>query len=122
MLVQILRDLGARVIGTASTTEKLEEAKKNGAEFMVNYVEHKEDLVKKIKELTPNGEGVRVVFDGTGAGQFENDLQVLRKKGVLVSFGNSVRVMLQKSVRNLLTRYRAALFLRLLSRDLHQNR
>lgn len=82
--------MGARVIGTASTGEKLEEAKRNGAEVVINYVEDKDSLVEKIKAVTENGEGVRVVFDGTGAGQFENDLLVLRRKGVLVSFGNSV--------------------------------
>ncbi|KAH8595368.1 hypothetical protein B0O99DRAFT_709648 [Bisporella sp. PMI_857] len=89
LLCQLLAGLGVRVIGTASTAEKIEEAKRNGAEFMVNYKEDAESLVEKIKAITPDGEGVKVVFDGTGAGQFENDLLVLKRKGVLVSYGNS---------------------------------
>lgn len=98
LLCQILKALGARVIGTASTAEKLDEAKRNGAEVGINYVEEKDTMVKTIKDLTEGGEGVRVVFDGTGAGQFENDLLVLRRKGVLVSYGNSVSTLASLSI------------------------
>lgn len=90
LLSQILSSLGAHVIGTTSTAEKAAEAKANGAEHVINYVSDADTLVEKVKALTPNGEGVKVVFDGTGAGQFENDLLVLKRKGVLVSYGNSV--------------------------------
>ena len=85
---QLLKSVGARIIGTASTAEKIELAKKNGAEFMVNYKEEA-DFVGKIKEIT-GGDGVRVVFDSTGKDQFENDLQVVSRKGTVVSYGNSV--------------------------------
>jgi NADPH2:quinone reductase len=86
-LRQLLKAVGARTIGTASTAEKIELAKKNGAEFMVNYKEEK-DFVGKIKEIT-GGEGVRVVYDSTGKDQFENDLEVVARKGTVVSYGNS---------------------------------
>lgn len=88
LLCQMLKAVGARTIGTASTSEKIELAKKNGAEFMVNYKEEK-DFVGKIKEIT-GGEGVKVVFDSTGKDQFENDLEVVARKGTVVSYGNSV--------------------------------
>jgi NADPH2:quinone reductase len=87
-LCQLLKAVGARTIGTASTAEKIELAKKNGAEFMVNYKEEK-DFVGKIKEIT-GGEGVKVVYDSTGKDQFENDLEVVARKGTVVSYGNSV--------------------------------
>jgi NADPH:quinone reductase len=87
-LCQLLRVVGARTIGTASTEEKIELAKENGAEFMVNYKEEK-DFVGRIKEIT-GGEGVRAVFDSTGKDQFENDLEVVARKGTIVSYGNSV--------------------------------
>ncbi|KAK0119623.1 NADPH:quinone reductase [Cadophora gregata] len=87
-LVQLLKAVGARTIGTASTSVKIELAKKNGAEFMINYKEEK-DLVGKVKEIT-GGAGVSVVFDSTGKDQFENDLEVVARKGSIVSYGNSV--------------------------------
>jgi NADPH2:quinone reductase len=91
-LCQLLKAVGARVIGTASTSEKIELAKKNGAEFMINYKEEK-DFVGKVKEIT-GGEGVAVVFDSTGKDQFENDLEVVARKGTIVSYGNSVSCVL----------------------------
>ncbi|KAG0652710.1 NADPH:quinone reductase [Hyphodiscus hymeniophilus] len=87
MLCQLLKAVGARTIGTASTDAKIAEAKSNGAEFMINYKAEK-DLVGKVKEIT-GGEGVRVVFDSTGKDQFENDLEVVARKGTVVSYGNS---------------------------------
>ncbi|CZS88852.1 related to NADPH2:quinone reductase [Rhynchosporium graminicola] len=86
-LCQLLKSVGAKVIGTASTSEKIELAKKNGAEFMINYKEES-NLVEKVKEIT-GGDGVAVVFDSTGKDQFENDLQVVARKGTVVSYGNS---------------------------------
>ncbi|TVY21554.1 putative quinone oxidoreductase [Lachnellula arida] len=86
-LCQLLRVVGARTIGTASTAEKLELAKANGAEVVVNY-KTETDFVGRIKEIT-GGEGVKAVFDSTGKDQFENDLEVVGRKGTIVSFGNS---------------------------------
>ncbi|TVY84630.1 putative quinone oxidoreductase [Lachnellula suecica] len=86
-LCQLLKAVGAKTIGTASTAEKIALAKENGATYMVNYKEEK-DLVGKIKEIT-GGEGVRVVFDSTGKDQFENDLEIVARKGTVVSYGNS---------------------------------
>jgi len=85
---QLLKAVGARVIGTASTADKIELAKRNGAEFMINYKEETE-FVKRVKEITGD-EGVAVVFDSTGKDQFENDLEVVARKGTVVSYGNSV--------------------------------
>ena len=86
-LCQLLREVGARVIGTASTPEKMQLAQQNGAEFLINYVE--QDVVVEVKAIT-GGEGVAVVYDGVGKDQFENDLEVVARKGTIVSFGNSV--------------------------------
>jgi NADPH2:quinone reductase len=90
-LCQLLKAVGAKTIGTASTAEKIELAKKNGAQYMVNYKEEK-DFVAKIKEIT-GGEGVKVVFDSTGKDQFDNDLEVTARKGTVVSYGNSVSLI-----------------------------
>ncbi|KAI6712020.1 hypothetical protein JHW43_005477 [Diplocarpon mali] len=86
-LCQLLKAVGARTIGTASTAEKMELAKQSGAEVMVNYKEEK-DFVGKVKEIT-GPEGVKVVYDSTGKDQFDNDLEVVGRKGTVVSYGNS---------------------------------
>ncbi len=87
-LCQLLKAVGARTIGTASTAEKLALAKENGAEVVINYREEK-DLVGKVLEIT-GGEGVKAVYDSTGKDQFENDLQLTARCGTIVSYGNSV--------------------------------
>jgi NADPH2:quinone reductase len=90
-LCQLLKVVGARTIGTASTAEKIELAKKNGAEFMINYKEEN-NFVGAVKKITGE-EGVKVVFDSTGKDQFENDLELIGRKGTVVSYGNSVSVL-----------------------------
>jgi NADPH2:quinone reductase len=87
LLCQMLKEVGARVIATASSQEKLDLAKKNGAEFLINYSENK-DVVSKVLEIT-EGRGVDVVYDGVGKTTFEDDLQLVKRKGSLVSFGNA---------------------------------
>lgn len=62
-LCQLLAAVGARTIGTASTQEKCDLAKKNGAEVLINYSH--EDVKAKVMEVT-GGNGVKAVFDGVG--------------------------------------------------------
>jgi NADPH2:quinone reductase len=86
LLVQMLRSVGAKIIATASTAEKLELAKKNGADYLVNS---NDDIVAKVKEIT-GGHGVDAIFDGVGKATFDADLQMIALKGHLISFGNAV--------------------------------
>ncbi|KAI5806779.1 hypothetical protein DFH27DRAFT_608951 [Peziza echinospora] len=85
-LVQLLRDVGAHVIATASTDAKLELAKKNGAEHVINYTKNP-DWVSAVKAIT--SEGVEAVFDGNGKTTFQGSLDVLKRKGTLATFGNA---------------------------------
>ncbi|KAH6676399.1 hypothetical protein B0J14DRAFT_560700 [Halenospora varia] len=87
-LCQLLKAVGARTIGTSSNAEKLQLAKDNGAEVVINYKDEAEGFAARVKEIT-GGEGVSVVFDSTGKAQFENDLEVVKRCGTVVSFGNS---------------------------------
>lgn len=87
-LVQLLSALGGRVIGTASTAAKIEQAKAAGAEVMIDYSKPDTDLVARVMEVT-GGQGVDAVFDGVGKDTFEDDLKVVRRKGSVVSFGNA---------------------------------
>ncbi|WDR05745.1 quinone oxidoreductase [Devosia rhodophyticola] len=83
---QWAKAIGARVIGTAGSAEKLALAKAHGCDEVINYRE--EDFAARVKELT-NGRGVDVVYDGVGKDTFEKSLDCLRPRGLMVSFGNA---------------------------------
>lgn len=83
---QWLKSLGAKVIGTAGSTEKCNLVLQAGADFCVNY--RTENLVERVKAIT-NGEGVPVVYDSVGKDTFQSSLNCLRPFGLLVSFGNA---------------------------------
>lgn len=78
--------IGARVIATAGSAEKLALAKAAGADEVINYRE--EAFAPKVRELT-GGKGVDVVYDGVGKDTFEPSLDCLRPRGLMVSFGNA---------------------------------
>src|SRR4051812_46009786 len=86
LLVQIAKLLGATVIGTASTEEKAQLAKEQGADHVIPYSET--DFVPDVKKLTRD-RGVDVVYDSVGAGTFAKSLDCLRPRGMMVSFGQS---------------------------------
>ncbi|KAG9324290.1 hypothetical protein KVV02_004579 [Mortierella alpina] len=88
LLCQMCKYLGANVIGTTSTAAKAELAKKNGADYVVDYSTGYDTLVEKVNELTGN-KGVQVVFDGVGKSTFDVSLKVVRRLGTVVSFGNA---------------------------------
>ena len=83
---QWAKSLGCKVIGTVGSEEKINIAKKNGCDFVINY--SKENFTKKVLEIT-KGKGVPVVYDGVGKNTFENSINCLKIRGMLVSFGNS---------------------------------
>ena len=83
---QWAKSLGCKVIGTVGSDEKINLAKKNGCDEVINY--SKEDFAKKVMELT-NGKGLPVVYDGVGKSTFEKSLQCLKTRGMMVSFGNA---------------------------------
>lgn len=85
-LCQLLKSIGANTIGTASTQEKVDLAKKAGATHMINYSH--EDVKSKVMELTGD-KGVAAVFDGVGKSTFDLSLDCLARKGSMISFGNA---------------------------------
>lgn len=87
---QWARALGATVIGTAGSDEKVALAKAHGCHHVINY--NSEDFVARTRELT-EGRGVDVVYDGVGKSTFEKSLDCLRPRGLMVSFGNASGVV-----------------------------
>jgi NADPH2:quinone reductase len=86
LMVQMAKQAGARVIGTAGTAEKSRLARDAGADEVINYRE--QDFEAETKRLT-GGKGVDVVYDGVGQSTFDKDFNVLRPRGYLVLFGAS---------------------------------
>ncbi|GAA6184657.1 MULTISPECIES: NADPH:quinone oxidoreductase family protein [Alteromonadaceae] len=65
--VQIGKAMGAKVIAVCSTQEKLDIAKQNGADILINYTE--KDLKTALKEAT-GGKGADVVYECVGGDTF----------------------------------------------------
>jgi len=85
-LCQILKAKGVHTIATVGSEGKAATAKENGAEVVL--VEGEGVVQEKVKECT-DGKGVIAVFDGVGKSTFDRSLEVLARKGTLVSFGNA---------------------------------
>ena len=83
---QWAKSLGCIVIGTVGSDKKIDLAKKNGCDHVINY--SKENFPEKVLELT-NGIGVPVVYDGVGKDTLEGSLECLKIRGMMVSFGNA---------------------------------
>ena len=83
---QWAKSLGVKVIGTVGSDEKINIAKQNGCDEVINY--SKDDFAKKVMELT-NGKGVPVVYDGVGKSTFEKSVKCLETRGMMISFGNA---------------------------------
>src|SRR5271169_1608349 len=86
LLVQMAKNIGARVIATVSTEEKAKLAREAGADEIIFY--NKQDFDIETKRLT-DGKGVHVIYDGVGKTTFDQDLNVLRPRGYLALFGAS---------------------------------
>jgi NADPH2:quinone reductase len=86
LLLQMAKARGARVFTTVSTDEKAALARAAGADEIIFYT--REDFADKIKALT-EGRGLAVVYDSVGRSTFEQSLQSLRPRGMMVLFGGA---------------------------------
>jgi NADPH:quinone reductase-like Zn-dependent oxidoreductase len=82
--IQVAKLLGARVIATAGTDEKLARARNLGADEMINY--EKEDFARAAKRLT-GGQGVDVVIEHVGKKTWQGSLAAMAPGGRLVTCG-----------------------------------
>ena len=86
IFAQWAKSIGAKVIGTVGSDEKIEIAKANGYENVINY--SKNDFAKEVMRLTDNN-GVSAVFDGVGKNTFKGSIACLKPRGMMISFGNA---------------------------------
>ncbi len=84
--MQWLRALGVTVIGTAGSEEKAELAREHGCSHVIMY--RQESVPERVRELT-GGAGVPVVFDSVGKDTFDDSLDCLARRGLMITFGNA---------------------------------
>lgn len=84
IMCQWAKHLGATVIGTVGSDDKMAVAKAHGCDHVFRY----DDFARHVRDLT-GGRGVPVVYDSVGKTTFENSLKSLAPRGILAAFGES---------------------------------
>jgi NADPH:quinone reductase len=85
-LSQWAKALGAMVIGVVGSEEKVKPAKKNGCRHVL--VRGRDEIAASVKKIS-KGLGAHVVYDGVGKDTFTESLDCLRKRGMMVLYGNA---------------------------------
>jgi NADPH2:quinone reductase len=86
LLCQWANSLGATVLGTVGSREKVDIAHRSGCTHVILYRE--QDFVSEVRQLT-DGKGVDVVYDSVGRDTFARSLDCLRRLGMMVNFGQA---------------------------------
>jgi NADPH2:quinone reductase len=84
LLTQLSKLRGGRVVGTTSSEQKADLARKGGADEVIGY----EDFAERAREIT-GGEGVVAVYDGVGKTTFLEGLKALRPTGRMINYGSA---------------------------------
>ena len=86
LLIPWLEAIGATVVAHAGSAEKAARARKSGADhaFSCSF----DQLAQQVRSAT-GGAGVDVVFDGVGKASWDASIASLRRRGLMVSFGNA---------------------------------
>jgi NADPH2:quinone reductase len=86
LLTQIAVMKGAMVVTTVGSEEKAELSRAAGADEVIVY--RQVDFKEEVEKLT-GANSLDVVFDGVGAATFDKGLDLLRPRGMMVTFGNA---------------------------------
>ncbi|MBK6796108.1 MAG: quinone oxidoreductase [Acidobacteria bacterium] len=86
LLLQMIRKIGARAIGTVSTEAKAVLARQAGADEVILYSSR--DFEEETRRIT-GGKGVQVVYDSVGKDTFLKSLNCLAPRGMLALYGQS---------------------------------
>jgi len=86
LLVQMAKMKGAEVFATVGTEAKAELARGAGADHVIMY--RQVDFADAVEEIAGK-DAIDVVYDGVGASTFDGGLRVLRRRGVMATFGNA---------------------------------
>lgn len=97
MAIQVAKAMGAKVIVTAGSPEKLHACTKLGADVAINYKE--EDFAEVIDQSFG---GVDAILDIMGASYFERNLAALTRNGRMVTIGTQGGVKVEFNLMNML--------------------
>lgn len=86
LLTQIAAMKGARVITTVGSAEKADLSRQAGADDVIVYTET--DFKEAVEDLVGE-KSLDVVYDGVGAATFDKSIDLLRPRGMMVTFGNA---------------------------------
>ena len=82
--IEIGKQLGARVIATAGSADKLQAAQRHGADLVVNY---REQSFRDVVLDATDGRGADVIFDPVGGETFDMSLRCIAPDGRLIPMG-----------------------------------
>jgi NADPH2:quinone reductase len=86
LLTQIARMRGAHVITTVGSEDKVDLSRAAGANEVIVYTDV--DFKEAIEDLF-GPKSLDVVYDGVGAATFDQGIDLLRPRGMMVTFGNA---------------------------------
>jgi NADPH2:quinone reductase len=86
LLIQIAKRCGAEVFTTVGSDEKVDLAREAGADHVIRYDE--EDFGAAVERIAGD-RPLDVVYDGVGQAVFSRSLELLRRRGTMVTFGNA---------------------------------
>lgn len=86
LLIQLAKRLGAEVFTTVGGPQKAQLARDAGADHVIDYREH--DFADAVAAVS-GPKSLDVVYDGVGRTTFDRGLELLRPRGMMVTFGNA---------------------------------
>ncbi|OQE43183.1 hypothetical protein PENCOP_c003G08965 [Penicillium coprophilum] len=89
IMTQILKRIGAKVIGTTGGPDKVALVKSLGADHVIDYRSPEGKYWPEIVNSITGGRGVDVVFDSVGKDTWEGSLEAVKRKGTVIWFGNA---------------------------------
>jgi NADPH:quinone reductase len=85
LLTQMLRRMGVHVVATASSEQKAEAIRRNGADIVLSPTDP--DFEDRVREAT--GGGAAIVYDTAGRATINTSLRSLRRRGTLSLVGTN---------------------------------
>jgi len=83
-VMQLAKQADVTVIGLTSTEEKVNFARAQGIDHIINY--KTEDLVDRVKKIT-DGKGVSIILNSVAGDTFSRDFEILAPFGQIIWFG-----------------------------------
>lgn len=101
LLVQLAKHKGLRVLGTASSEQKLQMVADLGADFAINYTD--DDWTDEVLKAT-DGKGVNWIIEMVGGDIVAKNLKVLAKHGTMWVYGSASGEDFKVSVLSLMAK------------------